>query len=230
MNAPISIIIPTLNEARTIAATLAALQSMRARGAEIIVVDGGSNDGTASICARHADRTLQSPRGRALQMNTGAHAATGEVLLFLHADSLPPEDADLLILKARTSSKQVWGRFDVNITGANPMFRLIAGMMNLRSRLSGIATGDQGIFITRSAFDAAGGFPNIPLMEDIALSKTLKRVSSPICLSSRITTSGRRWEKYGVLPTIVLMWRLRAAYFFGADPAQLAARYYGQRK
>lgn len=230
MNAPISIIIPTLNEVRTIEATLAALQSMRARGAEIIVIDGGSNDNTTSICARYADRTLQSPRGRALQMNAGANAATGEVLLFLHADSLPPQDADVLILNALAASKQVWGRFDVSISGANPMFRLIAWMMNWRSRLSGIATGDQGIFVTRAAFDTAGGFPNIPLMEDIALSKTLKRLSPPICLSNRITTSGRRWEKYGVIRTIILMWRLRAAYFLGADPAQLAIRYYGPHK
>jgi rSAM/selenodomain-associated transferase 2 len=225
MGARLSIIIPTINEALTIEATLTALQPMRAHGAEIIVVDGGSNDNTTSICARYTDCTLQSPRGRALQMNAGANAAIGEVLLFLHADSLPPQDADLLVLKALASGKQVWGRFDVSITGANPMFRLIAWMMNLRSRLSGIATGDQGIFVTRTAFDVAGGFPNIPLMEDIALSKALKRLSPPVCLSNRMTTSGRRWEKYGVIRTIILMWRLRAAYFLGADPARLAERY-----
>lgn len=221
----LSIIIPTLDEAAGIAATLAALSSYRARGAEAIVVDGGSRDGTADLARRHADRVLVAARGRAAQMNAGAAVARGDVLLFLHADTRLPGDADRLIAEGLVRSQQAWGRFDVTIEGTNPLLPLVAWSMNLRSRLTGIATGDQAMFVARTAFERVGGFPDIALMEDIVMSASLKRVSRPLCLRERVTTSGRHWEKRGVMRTVLLMWRLRLAYFLGAKPEALARRY-----
>lgn len=223
--AALSIIMPVLNEASGIAGVLAALADFRGRGAEIIVVDGGSRDATIERARSGADQILSAPRGRAVQMNAGAAAASGDVLLFLHADTRLPRDADQLVCDGLARTAQSWGRFDVIIVGRSPMLGLIATMMNLRSRLSGIATGDQAIFVTRDAFRAGGGFPAIPLMEDIALSKALKRRGPPLCLRERVTTSGRRWDTNGVVRTILLMWRLRLAYFLGADPARLAKQY-----
>jgi rSAM/selenodomain-associated transferase 2 len=221
----LSIIVPCLNEADGIAGTLAALAPLRARGAEVIVVDGGSRDGTAERAAPHADCVLSAPRGRAAQMNAGAARARNEILLFLHADILLPESADALIVEGLKRSRRGWGRFDVAISGRSPLLRMVAWLMNARSRLTGIATGDQAIFVTRSLFTAAGGYPEIALMEDIALSRQLKRFGPPLCLRHRLIASGRRWEKHGVLRTILLMWRLRLAYWLGADPAKLAVRY-----
>jgi rSAM/selenodomain-associated transferase 2 len=165
------------------------------------------------------------PAGRARQMNAGAAAARGEILCFVHADSRMPESADGLIVDGLSRSRRSWGRFDVSIAGTHPMLRVIAQLMNWRSRLTGIATGDQGLFLTRSLFEAAGRFPEIALMEDIALTRQLKRYSPPLCIAHRLTTSGRRWEKHGVWRTMLLMWRLRLAYFFGADPDRLARQY-----
>ena len=221
----LSVVIPCLNEADGIVAALDRLQPLRRRGVEVIVVDGGSSDGSAALAAPLADRVLAAPRGRASQMNAGATVARGPVLLFLHADCALPADGDRLIVDGLQASGKYWGRFDVNLDGAHPLLRLIAFMMNWRSRLTGIATGDQGIFVTRARYDAVGGFPAIPLMEDIALSKSLKTCGAPLCLRARITTSGRRWERHGVLRTVLLMWRLRFAYFRGAEPADLAVRY-----
>jgi rSAM/selenodomain-associated transferase 2 len=220
----LSLILPVLNEATTVVAQLTKLQVLRARGAELLVVDGGSNDGTAALAAAGADRLLDAPRGRALQMNAGARASRGEVLLFVHADTTLPPDADALI-RAAIAGGAVWGRFDVSIDSRHPLLPLVAAMMNWRSRLTGIATGDQAMFVRRDAFLAVGAFPEVALMEDIALSRRLKAVARPACLRARVRTSGRRWEQHGVLRTIVLMWRLRASYFFGADPQQLAVRY-----
>lgn len=220
----LSLILPVLNEATTVVAQLTKLQALRARGAELLVVDGGSNDGTVVLAAAGADRLLDAPRGRALQMNAGARASRGEVLLFVHADTTLPPDADALI-RAAIAGGAVWGRFDVSIDSRHPLLPLVAAMMNWRSRLTGIATGDQAMFVRRDAFLAVGAFPEVALMEDIALSRRLKAVARPACLRARVRTSGRRWEQHGVLRTIVLMWRLRASYFFGADPQQLAVRY-----
>lgn len=220
----LSIIIPTLNEADGIADVLESLATLRERGAEVIVADGGSDDATIEIAAPLADRVIDAPRGRALQMNAGAAAASGDTLLFLHADTRLPDDADRLIASALAAGV-AWGRFDVRIEGVHPMLAVIASMMNLRSRITGIATGDQAIFMRRRTFDAAGGFPEQPLMEDIAMSSALRRLSPPACLRERARTSGRRWEKNGVLRTIVLMWSLRLRYFLGADPAALALIY-----
>jgi rSAM/selenodomain-associated transferase 2 len=220
----LSLILPVLNEAATICAQLALLQQLRSGGVELLLVDGGSCDGTPDLAGPWVDRLLESPRGRATQMNAGAHASQGEVLLFLHADTTLPPAADELIQAAMTDDV-VWGRFDVRIDGHQPLLRVVESMMNWRSRLSGIATGDQGIFVRREVFERLGGYPELPLMEDIALSRQLKRIARPVCLHERVLTSGRRWQKHGVLRTILLMWCLRASYFLGADPQQLAIRY-----
>lgn len=221
----LSIIVPCLNEADGIAEALGALAPLRARGAEVIVVDGDSRDGTMDAAASHADLAIRAPRGRAIQMNAGAACARGEILLFLHADTRLPDAADALIVDGLKRSRRSWGRFDVTIAGRHPLLRVVGRSMNLRSRLTGIATGDQAIFVTRSLFTAAGGYPEIALMEDVALSKRLKRFGPPLCLNHRLTASGRRWEKHGVMRTILLMWRLRLAYWLGADPRKLAMRY-----
>jgi rSAM/selenodomain-associated transferase 2 len=219
----LSIIVPVLNEAQHIAHALIQLAPLRARGAQVIVVDGGSSDDTRLLAAPLADLVLGSARGRAAQMNAGAAAARGDALLFLHADTTLPIDADALIATALCDHD--WGRFDVAIAGTHPMLPLTAAMMNLRSRNTGIATGDQAIFMRRASFDRVGGYATIPLMEDIDISKRLKRIGAPACLRARVTTSGRRWEQHGVWRTIFLMWRLRLAFFLGADPHALALAY-----
>jgi rSAM/selenodomain-associated transferase 2 len=219
----VSIIVPVLNEAAAIEAALAPLQPARRAGAEIVVVDGGSLDGTAALAAPLADRVLASARGRAVQMNAGARASRGATLLFLHADTVLPEGALAAVESATRDAS--WGRFDVAIEGGDPLLVVVAFGMNVRSRLTGIATGDQAIFARREAFEAAGGFPEVPLMEDIAFTRALRRQGRPACLRQRVLTSGRRWERHGVIRTIVLMWRLRLEYALGADPHRLARRY-----
>jgi rSAM/selenodomain-associated transferase 2 len=221
---PLSIIVPALDEEVSITATLAALAPCRARGAEVVVVDGGSRDATRALAAPLADRVIDAPRGRASQMNAGARASSGATLLFLHADTLLPPGAMEAIARLDGEHRD-WGRFDVAIAGERPLLAVVAFFMNLRSRLTGIATGDQAIFVRRETFEACGGFPAIPLMEDVALSRELKRRGAPLCLRERVVTSGRRWERHGTLRTIVLMWRLRVAYALGADPHRLARRY-----
>jgi rSAM/selenodomain-associated transferase 2 len=220
----LSIIVPVLDEAAAIEATLAATQAARARAAEVIVVDGGSRDATPALAAPLADRVLESARGRAAQMNAGAREASGDVLLFLHADTVLPAGA-FEAVEAAVGAGRAWGRFDVVIAGADPLLAVVAAFMNARSRATGIATGDQAIFATRAAFEAAGGFPAIPLMEDVALSRALRARSRPACLRDRVVTSGRRWQRRGTLRTIFLMWRLRLEYALGADPHRLARRY-----
>ena len=225
----LSVIIPVLDETAEIASALTALAPYRQRGVEVIVVDGGSRDATVSRARLRADRIVLSPRGRATQMNAGAQKATGDVLLFLHADTLLSKHADHVVLSGLERSGRAWGRFDIKIEGTHWLLPVVAWSMNFRSRLTGIATGDQAMFVKRDTFHAVGGFPVIDLMEDIALSKLLKRVSRPLCLREQVVTSGRRWEKHGVLQTVYLMWRLRLAYYFGADPNELAQLYgYGR--
>ncbi len=276
-DAPLTIVLPVLSEAATLGPRLLALQPLRARGARVVVADGGSTDGTLALARQHADLALVAPRGRGAQMNAGAAAAlflkqicadraagfapspaggrlgwgpaaletgalpvsatshkatplptsppaTTDTLLFLHADTALPDHADHCIRQALQGGA-VWGRFDVRIDSPRLVFRVIERLMNLRSRWSGVATGDQAMFVRRAAFEAVGGFEDIALMEDIALSRALLRLSRPACLRQCVTTSARRWEQHGVWRTVLLMWRLRAAYFFGADPAQLALRY-----
>jgi len=221
----LSIIVPVLGEGENIAAMLDGLADLRSLGVEVIVVDGGSRDATVRRARLRADCVISAPRSRALQMNAGAARAGGDVLLFLHADTHLPHDADHVVLNGLQRSGRAWGRFDVRIDGRHPLLRLVAWLMRVRSRMTGIATGDQAIFVRREAFHAVGGYPAIPLMEDIALSRELKRVSRPLCLRESVVTSGRRWEKNGILRTIFLMWTLRLAFFFGADAKALAHRY-----
>jgi rSAM/selenodomain-associated transferase 2 len=219
----LSVVIPALNEAGGIPATLSALRPLRAAGQEIIVVDGGSSDATAALAEQAGARVIRGPRGRARQMNAGAGVARGDVLWFLHADTLAPAGAMEAIVRALETSP--WGRFDVRLSGGHPLLRWVEAMMNHRSRLTGIATGDQGLFMRRELFEQVGGFPDLPLMEDIAISKRLKRIAPPACLSERLLTSSRRWEQRGVSRTIVLMWWLRLAYFLGVSPRRLAEWY-----
>jgi len=221
----LSVIVPALDESAVITATLSALQPLRAQGHEVIVVDGGSRDATLLIARLLADRTYVTSRGRAAQMNFGAHKATGDVLLFLHADSVLPADG-LVAIEQALAAGASWGRFDVRITGKPWVLKLVAMMMNLRSRITGIATGDHGIFVRRALFDEVGGFPAIALMEDVAISTRLKQSGGPpACLRTRVATSGRRWEARGPWRTIFTMWRLRLAYAMGADPATLVRHY-----
>ncbi len=224
MKPALCIVMPVLNEALTLAPRLQALQPLRERGARVVVVDGGSRDDTVAIAQRHADQVVRAPRGRASQMNAGAAAGSADLWLFLHADTELPPNADGLIRHA-TQGQYAWGRFDVRIASASPLLRLVSTMMNARSRWTGIATGDQAMFVRQGLFQRVGGFPDLPLMEDIAISRLLKRHGPPACLRDRVTTSARRWERHGAWRTIWLMWRLRAAYFFGADPARLAEQY-----
>jgi len=218
-----SIIIPTLNEEQTIASCLFPLQALR-NNCEIIIVDATENQPVINFPLAHlADTIISSAKGRARQMNIGASHANGEILIFLHADTYLPENA-LQLIEQHLGSRQ-WGRFDIRLSGDHFMLKVIAWMMNRRSRLTGIATGDQVIFATKEAFATVGHYPEIALMEDIALSKALKKISPPICLNAKATSSGRRWERYGIYRTILLMWSLRLRYCFGTDPQSLAALY-----
>jgi rSAM/selenodomain-associated transferase 2 len=221
----LSIIVPMLNEAAQLPELLAQLRSLQQANCEIILVDGGSSDGSTEPLTAEGYRVLHTPPGRALQMNTGAARSGGEVLLFLHADTRLPEGAIKAIDDALVSSGRHWGRFDVRISGRPLMLKVIAWLMNRRSCLTGVATGDQAIFVRRDLFERVHGFPPQPLMEDIELSKRLRAVSPPVCINMPVTTSGRRWESRGVWRTIFLMWRLRWAYWRGTDAAELARLY-----
>ncbi len=221
----LSIIIPTLNEAEHIQQTLNYLQALRRKGHEVIVVDGGSIDNTVTIAASLSNTVIQTKAGRALQMNAGADNASGDVLLFLHADTELPRDADRGVLKQFRQGQDSWGRFDVTFDVDYWPYSFIAFCMNWRSRITGIATGDQSIFVARPLFKSVGGYPEQPLMEDIELSRRLRKSRRPICLPSKVVTSSRRWRKHGIIRTILLMWYLRLAYFFGVDASRLAARY-----
>lgn len=218
----LSVVVPALDEAPGIVAALQALAPLRARGHELIVVDGGSRDATPALAAPWADTVLASTRGRARQMNAGAARAAGEVLLFLHADTRLPAGADAQVAAALAGGAR-WGRFDVRIEGRSRWFPLIAALMNLRSRLSGIATGDQAIFVQAALFHQLGGYADVPLMEDIELTRRLRAMARPACLRQRVSTSGRRWERHGVWRTVWLMWSLRWRYWRGT-PAEALAR------
>ncbi len=220
----LSIIVPVLDEAERIDAALAALAPLRAQGVQLIVVDGGSRDGSVARCEGHADAVIVSPRGRARQMNAGARAANGNMLVFLHADTALPPDAFALVSQAL--AQHAWGRFDVRIDGRSRWLPVVAALMNMRSRLTGIATGDQAIFMRRAAFEAVGGFPDQALMEDLEITKRLRQHhGAPACLRARVVTSGRRWDERGAWRTIMLMWRLRWLYWRGVSADRLAAAY-----
>ena len=224
MSVQLSIIVPALNEAGCIRELLRQLQALRAQGHEVIVVDGGSCDATVALAQPLVDQLLPAPAGRALQMNIGAQAARGRVLWFVHADTRVPDKAAPVIIES-VAHAAGWGRFDVRLSGDRLLLRLVERMMNWRSRFTGIATGDQGIFVTRELFERVGGFTAMPLMEDIDLSRRLKREQRPLCLRDTLTSSSRRWEQKGIVRTIALMWVLRLAYFLGVPPARLAMHY-----
>lgn len=221
----LSIVIPVLNEALLVATSLGRLQAYRQHGVELIVVDGGSGDDSVKLARPFADEVIQARRGRAIQMNAGAAIAHGETLLFLHLDSILPPGADELVARALNPARADWGHFDVEIENSNPMLAVIAWCMNRRSRRTGIATGDQAIFVRRATFEAAGAYPPIALMEDIALCKRLRVQGRPMVIAEKVRTSGRRWERNGVLRTILLMWWLRLRYFLGGNPDRLATLY-----
>lgn len=225
----ISFIVPTLNEQSFIRKTLSDLRNLSGPiQIEVVVVDGGSQDQTVMLAEPLCDQLLSRSPGRALQMNQGASVAKGEWLLFLHADTQLPEDFTILWRDQVVSGGCDWGRFDIRLNGDQRMFRLIEKMINLRSRLTGIATGDQGIFIKRELFEQVGGFASIPLMEDIDICKRLKKTGHPLCLRSRLVTSSRYWERGGIWATIILMWKLRLLYFLGVSPQRLVQLYYRQ--
>jgi rSAM/selenodomain-associated transferase 2 len=224
----LSVILPMRNEGAVVAATLDALKPLRDRGCELIAVDGGSSDSTVELARPRVDQLLQTAPGRARQMNHGAASASGRVLLFLHADTLLPAAADRLLFDGMAASCRRWGRFDLRLSGSSPAFRLIERMINLRSRLVGIATGDQAIFVERELFLALGGYAEIPLMEDIDLSRRLRATGRPLCITNPLTTSSRRWEEGGIVATVLRMWAVRLAYWSGV-PAERLARYYRHR-
>jgi rSAM/selenodomain-associated transferase 2 len=218
------IIVPVLNESAVLSHQLNKLDVLRAMGVQVLLVDGGSTDRTVQLARDVGFDVLESVRGRARQMNAGARAAQSDLLVFLHVDTHLPSAA-LCQIENHLNSKMCWGRFDVRIVGRSPWLKVIGFCMNWRSRLTGIATGDQTFFMTREAFDKVGGFPEQPLMEDIEMSKRLKRLSPPVCLPERVVTSGRRWDQNGVWKTILLMWRLRWAYWRGVSASELARLY-----
>ncbi len=235
----VSVIIPVLNEEAVIRKKLPDMQWIRDSGHELIVVDGGSADDSLSIAKTYSDIAIASSQGRAIQMNAGAKIATGDVLLFLHIDTvLPPGGFNKTVTSLGRAYdqgddqndgpvKKFWGRFDVRLSGSHIMFRIIESMMNGRSRITGIATGDQAIFVTKELFNKIGGYPAIPLMEDIEISRRLKKNSKPVCIRDQVITSSRRWEISGIYRTIFLMWRIRLSYWLGVDPVRLVKRYYG---
>lgn len=224
----ISVIIPVLNDAAILQSHGPALRALQARGHEVVVVDGGSRDDSLRVAREITSRVLGSDRGRALQMNAGAEAAEGDLLLFLHADTqLEPGALQSLLAEGARRGDVFWGRYDVRLDGDHWLYRVIETMMNLRARFTGIATGDQAMCVSRALFRRVGGFPRIPLMEDVALSKRLRRCAAPACLKPRVVASARRWARHGIVATTLLMWRLRLSYFLGADPARLARLYYG---
>ncbi len=221
----LSIVIPCLNEADNILNTLNALQPARKRGCEIILSDGGSTDNTLSIAKKNVDKIIHSKAGRAIQMNNGAEKSNGDIICFLHADTITPDNVDKIILSALDRSNKQWGFFKIKLNHKHFIFRIIEWFINTRSSLSKVATGDQGIFITKTTFNKLSGFANIALMEDIELTKRLKKISSPIVIKQVLLTSSRRWEKHGIVNTVFLMWQLRLRYFFGASPLSLAKKY-----
>ena len=219
-----TIVIPTLNEESEIEACLMRLQGLREEGFEVIVVDGGSFDKTPQLLEGLCDQFISTRQGRAAQMNAGARQAKGKFIFFLHVDTQLPEKFSEIILSIE-ADRFCWGRFSVTLSGKHWSFRIIESMMNLRSRLTGIVTGDQVMFVSQKLFREVDGFPEIPLMEDVAMSQSLKRISSPLCLRQRVLTSSRRWEKHGIISTTVKMWWLRFSYYIGVDPVRLGRQY-----
>jgi len=213
-----------LNEAATIASTLDALRR-GAPDAEIVVVDGGSTDASVAIARPLCDSVIDTSRGRALQMNAGARASQGDVLVFVHADTIVPSTFATDIASALSDPAIVGGRFDVKLDSTAPPYRIIGAMISIRSRISRTGTGDQAIFVRRDVFDRLGGFPELELCEDLEFSRRLKRAGRIACLRTRVITSARRWNRDGVVRTVIRMWLIRAMYLMGVPPARLKRMY-----
>ena len=222
----LSVVVPVLDDATALRDRSDELRGLASAVHEVIIVDGGSIDGSVEIARMLTRKCFSTGPGRSRQMNEGARRSSGDVLVFLHADTRLPEGAPCRLAQALADSHALWGRFDVRLSGEHWMFRVIEWAMNWRSRLTGIATGDQAMFVRKGAFERAGGFPLIPLMEDVALSRRLRRLARPVCLCERVVTSSRRWQRDGILRTVLLMWCLRFAYALGVDPARLHRVYY----
>jgi rSAM/selenodomain-associated transferase 2 len=220
----LSVVVPMLNEAATIASTLDALRR-GAPDAEIIVVDGGSTDASVAIVRPLCDTLIDASRGRALQMNAGARASQGDVLVFVHADTIVPSTFATDIASALSDPAVVGGRFDVKLDDNALPYRIIGAMISIRSRISRTGTGDQAIFVRRDVFDRLGGFPELELCEDLEFSRRLKRTGRIACLRTRVTTSARRWNRDGVVRTVVRMWLIRGMYLMGVPPARLKRMY-----
>lgn len=214
----VSIVVPLLNEAALVPKLIKQLGMLEAK--QIIIVDGGSSDDTPTLIREAGYQLIESPSGRAKQMNAGARVAMGEMLLFLHADTELPKN-----YRSELSQAEVWGRFDICFSSSLRVMKMVAFFINLRSRVSGVATGDQAIFVDRDVFASMGGFPDFPIMEDVALCKRLRQLHRPYCSLEKVTTSARRWEHNGVLNTILKMWWYRLAYFFGASPHKIKQGY-----
>ena len=221
----ISVIIPALNEVEHIKQSLQSVQSLRKKGHEVIVVDGGSNDETYSIASDMADQIITFSPGRAIQMNAGAKKATGDIFIFLHADTILPDSAEQQILSGVADKHYFWGRFNVRLSGKHCLFRVIEFCMNLRTRFTGIVTGDHALCVSKQLFKKVNGFPEIKLMEEIVISRKLKKIVPPVCLHGTVLTSSRRWEKHGIIKTVLQMWWLRFIFIFGVDPLTLARKY-----
>jgi rSAM/selenodomain-associated transferase 2 len=219
---------PVLNEAGVQAAEfeqcLQRLQQYRDSGHELIIIDGGSDDDSFEIAQRYADRTIQCNRGRAIQMNAGARQTDADILLFLHADTQLPVNAIEAVTRT-INEGHYWGRFNVRLADGHFLFRIIERLMNLRSCITGVATGDQVMFVRREIFETVGGYPRQPLMEDIELSKRLRGLGWPACLRQKVIISSRRWREFGIVRIVLLMWRLRLAYFLGVSAEHLAKQY-----
>ena len=220
----VAIVVPVLNEGIHLKPLFAFLSKVRVRS---LFVDGGSSDDTRQQCENLGFRVIQSPAGRAVQMNQGAGQIDADYFWFLHADCIPPDNAVQAIQQA-VSEGYSWGRFNIRLTGPGFVYRVIANMMNWRSCWTQVATGDQGIFVARELFAEIGGYPEIPLMEDVAISKLLRQHSRGACIRSVLQVSSRRWEDRGVVRTILQMWWLRWRYFIGTDPVTLHREYYGE--
>lgn len=224
MQCKLSLIIPVFNESDCIQQCLNELQELRQQGHEVIVVDGGSRDNTVSLATALSDTVIHAKKSRAIQMNAGAQIATGDYFLFLHADTKLPDNVSRLFLKIKKHDDK-WGRFDIKLSGNHFLFRIIEKCMNIRSRLTSIATGDQVIFVHKELFNQIEGFPQQTLMEDIAISKLLSERFKPVCLKENVVSSSRRWEQNGIVKTIIRMWFLRLLYYFDYDTNKLAKMY-----
>jgi rSAM/selenodomain-associated transferase 2 len=224
----ISVVIPAINEEATIGNTIN--QVLSGKNIEVILADGGSDDGTREISESLGAQIVMATKGRALQMNEGALIASGDILLFLHSDTTLPFDYDRDIRQALADPCIAVGAFGLSFDTDTPAMRLMALGANLRSRLFSLPYGDQALFVRRADFHEAGGFPKIPIMEDVAFVRGMKKKGRIAILSSRITTSSRRYQAMGTVRTWVVNQLAMAGFFMGMPPEELAVPYRSREK